>query len=169
MKISGEQLRAVSDSTGFQQEMVEKVIYLINLLNKVRSHPFLKNRFVLKGGTALNLFLFDLPRLSIDIDLNYVGAIDRKEMLAPVLNKTILPLGEKSSNFAKRLVDECREKLEVVFPLSDSENEFLENILEKRKIVPELLTTDKELGMRIRQHPMLNWKALNVRKYFGIQ
>jgi len=29
---------------------------------------------LLKGGTALNLFLLDLPRLSVDIDLNYIGA-----------------------------------------------------------------------------------------------
>jgi predicted nucleotidyltransferase component of viral defense system len=36
----------------------------------------------LKGGTALNVFLFDLPRLSVDIDLNYVGAADRNTMLA---------------------------------------------------------------------------------------
>ena len=33
-------------------------------------------------GTALNLFLFDLPRLSVDIDLNYVGALEREAMLA---------------------------------------------------------------------------------------
>jgi len=35
-----------------------------------------------KDGTALNLFHFDVPRLSVDIDLNYVGAIDRDTMLA---------------------------------------------------------------------------------------
>jgi len=35
----------------------------------------------LKGGTALNLFLLDMPRLSVDIDLNYLGA-DRDTMLA---------------------------------------------------------------------------------------
>jgi predicted nucleotidyltransferase component of viral defense system len=36
----------------------------------------------LKGGTALNLFLFNVPRLSIDIDLNYVGAETLDAMLA---------------------------------------------------------------------------------------
>ncbi|MGM0489543.1 MAG: nucleotidyl transferase AbiEii/AbiGii toxin family protein [Planctomycetota bacterium] len=36
-------------------------------------HPFLKSRLVLKGGTALNLFLFDLPRLSVDIDAWFLG------------------------------------------------------------------------------------------------
>ena len=37
---------------------------------------------VLKGGTALNLFRFDVPRLSVDIDLNYIGPVDREGMLA---------------------------------------------------------------------------------------
>jgi predicted nucleotidyltransferase component of viral defense system len=36
----------------------------------------------LKGGTALNLFVFDLPRLSVDIDLNYVATPERKAMMA---------------------------------------------------------------------------------------
>jgi hypothetical protein len=29
----------------------------------------------------LNLFLLDIPRLSVDIDLNYIGALDCDEML----------------------------------------------------------------------------------------
>ena len=33
------------------------------------------------GGTALNLFVFDVPSLSVDIDLNYVGAESREAML----------------------------------------------------------------------------------------
>jgi hypothetical protein len=39
-------------------------------------------RFTLNGGTALNLFLFDVPRLSVDADLNYIGAQDRATMMA---------------------------------------------------------------------------------------
>ncbi len=30
----------------------------------------------------MNMFILDLPRLSVDIDLNYIGALDREEMLA---------------------------------------------------------------------------------------
>ncbi|MFN2188831.1 MAG: nucleotidyl transferase AbiEii/AbiGii toxin family protein, partial [Candidatus Promineifilaceae bacterium] len=33
-------------------------------------------RVALKGGTTLNLFVFDVPQLSVDIDVNYVGAAD---------------------------------------------------------------------------------------------
>jgi hypothetical protein len=62
--------------------VLEKVIHLLNLLEGFNSHPFLKGRLALKGGTALNLFLFDVPRLSVDIDLNYIGAADRDTMMA---------------------------------------------------------------------------------------
>ena len=34
--------------------------------------------FALKGGTAINLFLRDLPRLSVDIDLVYLPVGDRQ-------------------------------------------------------------------------------------------
>ena len=60
-------------STGFRSEVLEKVIRLVELLDGLRSHPFLKKRVVLKGGTALNLLVFQIPRLSYDIDLNYIG------------------------------------------------------------------------------------------------
>ncbi len=73
---------AESEATGFRPEVLEKVIHLLNLLTVFQRHPALGARFALKGGTALNLFCFDLPRLSVDIDLNYVGAADREEMLA---------------------------------------------------------------------------------------
>ena len=43
---------------------------LVRLLEAVRTHPFLGPRMALKGGTALNLFVLDLPRLSVDIDMN---------------------------------------------------------------------------------------------------
>lgn len=82
MKISPEMLAIQAETTGFRPDMLEKVGLLLQLLDAVRSHPFLKDKLVLKGGTALNLFIFDVPRLSIDIDLNYVGAADREAMLA---------------------------------------------------------------------------------------
>jgi predicted nucleotidyltransferase component of viral defense system len=82
MKISPEKLAAEAEATGFRPDVLEKVFHLLGLLDAIRSHPFLQGKLALKGGTALNLFVFDVPRLSIDIDLNYVGARDRKSMLA---------------------------------------------------------------------------------------
>ncbi len=68
-------------ATGFGAEPLEKVFRLMALLDALGSHPFLKSRIALKGGTALNLFHFDVPRLSVDIDLNYIGAVERETML----------------------------------------------------------------------------------------
>jgi len=82
MKISQEKLTAQAERTGFRADVLEKVAHLLELLNALGSHPFLKGKLILKGGTALNLFVFNVPRLSVDIDLNYVGAVDREAMVA---------------------------------------------------------------------------------------
>lgn len=37
--------------------------------------------FALHGGTAINLFHYDMPRLSVDIDLTYLGVEDRETSL----------------------------------------------------------------------------------------
>ena len=37
--------------------------------------------FALKGGTAINLFVQDMPRLSVDIDLAYLPVADRATSL----------------------------------------------------------------------------------------
>lgn len=82
MTLSQAQIDRAAAETGFQAAPLEKVFHLLQLLDVLRSHPFLANRWALKGGTALNLFALDLPRLSVDIDLNYIGAVDRETMLA---------------------------------------------------------------------------------------
>jgi len=91
VSLSAEALRLESGRTGFRPEILEKVDRLLDLLEAMQKHPYLKNRLVLKGGTALNLFIFDVPRLSVDIDLNYIGAADRETMLAerPLLERAM--------------------------------------------------------------------------------
>ena len=321
MILSSSEILSVAETTDFKADLIEKVFHLMNLLNKFNSHPFLKGKFALKGGSALNLFVFNIPRLSVDIDLNYIGAIDREKMLAdrpkfekaaqavfsregftvrkkpvehaggkwrlgyqsftgmsgnlevdlnfmfrlpfwdvrfidsqffgdsratniPVLDihelaagklcallarqqgrdlfdshqllnhddleqtklrlafvvygamnrkdwrtvsleavdftaddlsHRLLPLlsaglsgtDESPASFGKRLVKECRERLSMVLPFTDSETEFLNLLLDRGEIVPSLLTTDKDLQERIIQQPLLEWKAFNVREYIG--
>jgi hypothetical protein len=50
---------------GFRAESFEKATRLLSLLEALRSHAFLRPRLALKGGTALNLFLFEAidPRI----------------------------------------------------------------------------------------------------------
>lgn len=43
-----------------------------------------EEQFALKGGTAINLFYRDLPRLSVDIDLTYLPIKERGESLAEI-------------------------------------------------------------------------------------
>ena len=323
MIFSPSEVLPVAESTGFDSAVIEKVLHLLNLLNKLNSHSFLKGKLALKGGSAINLFVFNIPRLSVDIDLNYIGAVDRdkmladrprvekaveavfaregfivkrkpiehaggkwrlsyqsytgmsgnlevdlnfmfrqslwevspadsqllggfqarnfpildlheltagklaalfarhqsrdlfdthqllrntklnskrlrsaflvygalnrrdwrtlslndiyfdvdeiKQMLTPVLHGNIAGSGKKDAqDFAQRLVEECRHELSVVFPLSVKEMEFLDRILTRGEIEPSLITADAELQTRILRHPMLLWKAVNVRKHFGI-
>jgi len=80
--LSREQLQRFAADGGYQAETYEKATLLLEVLDGVRAHPFVGGRLALKGGTALNLFLLDVPRLSVDIDLNYVGDADREAMLA---------------------------------------------------------------------------------------
>ena len=58
----------------------EQVRLLVSLL----PHVARQRCFALKGGTALNLFVRDLPRLSVDIDLAYVPVEDRETSLAAI-------------------------------------------------------------------------------------
>ncbi len=318
MKISPETLAVQSEATGFRPDMLEKVALLLQLLDAVRSHPFLKDKLVLKGGTALNLFIFDVPRLSVDIDLNYVGAADRETMIEerpkvelalqavfsregytvrrvptehaggkwqlrypsasgqggnlevdvnfmfriplwPVQRLNSRPVGIwqaagipmvdvhelaagklsallsrrqardlfdcsnlfrlggldrerlrlafvvygamsrtdwrtialkdvdvdtadleqkliptlrsagreyiRKDQFGKGLVEDCRNLLAGLLPFTAPEKKFLDRILDMGEIAPELLTGDEALQNRIRHHPLLEWKAVNVRSH----
>ena len=322
MMLSSSEVLPVAESTGFNPSMVEKVIHLINLLNALDAHPFLKGKWVLKGGTALNLFVYNLPRLSVDIDLNYIGALGRDEMLAdrpkveqaiqavfsreefrvkrmptehaggkwvlnyqsytgqsgnlevdfnfmyrqplwnikhlkscllgshqtkntPVLDLHELAAGKLAALMARNqardlydshrilasldlhidllriafvvyggmnrkdwrtvtldditfdaddltrklcpvlhdpsilkdqspveygshLIEKCQKAMSKVLPLSVSEKEFLDRLLEEGKIDSTLLTNDLDLQKRIQTQPLLEWKALNVRRHKGI-
>ena len=59
----------------------ERYLRQVGLL--VRVLPFVAEErcFALKGGTAINLFVRNLPRLSVDIDLAYLPIEDRRSSL----------------------------------------------------------------------------------------
>ncbi|WP_319757046.1 nucleotidyl transferase AbiEii/AbiGii toxin family protein [uncultured Sphaerochaeta sp.] len=57
----------------FKEVYLDQVKLLIKVLPIISKEPW----FALKGGTAINLFVRDLPRLSVDIDLTYLGFEER--------------------------------------------------------------------------------------------
>ena len=52
----------------------------------IRTLPFIAQEdcFALKGGTAINLFVRNMPRLSVDVDLTYLPVLPRAESLAAI-------------------------------------------------------------------------------------
>jgi len=56
MIFSSSEVLPIAQSTGFRAEMIEKVLHLLNLLDKLNRHPMLKNKWVLKGGHGFKPF-----------------------------------------------------------------------------------------------------------------
>ena len=72
-------------------------IYLdtVRLLTQVAPIVFADGVFALKGGTAINLFVRDMPRLSVDLDLVFPDyTLPREEALASI-NKAIRNAAER--------------------------------------------------------------------------
>ena len=67
---------------GFQRDTFEKVLRLKKILEYCQEEKLPKEHLVLKGGTAINLAVFALPRLSVDIDMDYIPNDSREDMLA---------------------------------------------------------------------------------------
>lgn len=63
-----------------KNQFTEQVRLLVALLPSVAK----QSCFALKGGTAINLFVRDMPRLSVDIDLAYLPVEDRDASLAAI-------------------------------------------------------------------------------------
>ncbi len=75
-------LDAIAKEQGFIRDNLEKVMRLVDILNYFHESKLLSRTLVLKGGTAINLTVFELPRLSVDIDLDFSVNCSRDEMLA---------------------------------------------------------------------------------------
>jgi len=64
----------LKDSYRRQAELLIRILPLINPITV----------FALKGGTAINFFVRDLPRISVDIDLAYLPVNERQAALADI-------------------------------------------------------------------------------------
>lgn len=65
------------DRTSSYYKQVQLLVQVLPLIAE-------EDCFALKGGTAINLFIRDLPRLSVDIDLVYLPVSNRQEALKDI-------------------------------------------------------------------------------------
>lgn len=74
-------LGRVAMQYGFTRDTFEKVLRLKEILVYFNTQEYLVWHLVLKGGTAINLTVFNMPRLSVDIDMDYTPNDSRGDML----------------------------------------------------------------------------------------
>ena len=160
---------------------VNKFIYAQKVELLLRLVPIIMEEevFAIHGGSAINLFLKDLPRYSVDIDLTYMPLADRITSIADI-NLHLKSICEKAKRAFKGMhitpnFDTCKllceyqgrqVKIEVnqtkrgivggevlTRPLSDkAQNEF--SLYCEAKIVPlTLLYGGKTAAALSRQHP----------------
>ncbi|MDR0424362.1 MAG: nucleotidyl transferase AbiEii/AbiGii toxin family protein [Clostridiales Family XIII bacterium] len=64
---------------GFTRDAFEKMSRLTEVLRFIGANRELNPLLALKGGTAINLTMFNLPRLSVDIDLDFAKNLTKEE------------------------------------------------------------------------------------------
>lgn len=135
--------------------------------------------FAIHGGTAINLFVNDLPRLSVDIDLTYIPLEDREESIKHI-NEALLRIAEKVKTVLKGVhiiarLDICKLTCEyhgrqikievnqtkrgiiggepIIMPLCDKAQELFGMYVEARIVPMTLLYGGKIAAALSRQHP----------------
>lgn len=79
-RIDRQTVEELSQQTGFQMDVLEKSYRLTELLKEIIGTTDLADILILKGGTAINFIYFDVPRLSVDIDMDYTGSVEKSRM-----------------------------------------------------------------------------------------
>lgn len=83
----------------------------VQLLVRVLPHVAKYTCFALKGGTALNLFIRDFPRLSVDIDLAYLPK-EPREVALPNIRTQLSAVGQT--------IEQVERGVTVTYPSSTS-------------------------------------------------
>ena len=71
----------IASDNGFVRDTFEKVLRLKEILKFLNEQEYLREHLILKGGTAINLAVFNLLRLSVDIDMDYTPNDARDDMI----------------------------------------------------------------------------------------
>lgn len=81
MRYDKQTIGQLASELGFARDTFEKVLRLVEVLQFIDSDNLLSEALALKGGTAINLFIMQLARLSVDIDLDYCKTISKETMI----------------------------------------------------------------------------------------
>lgn len=74
------QLGQMAKQYGFVRDTFEKVLRLKEILTYLNADEYLHEHLALKGGTAINMTIFNLPRLSVDLDLDFTPNLPLEDM-----------------------------------------------------------------------------------------
>ncbi|MBK7766689.1 MAG: nucleotidyl transferase AbiEii/AbiGii toxin family protein [Sulfuritalea sp.] len=147
------------------------------LMIQIAPLVFADNVFALKGGTAINLFVRDMPRLSVDLDLVFVDhRLGRDEALARIndairkavdqLNKrgfqthaATVPDAGETKLFVRR--DKLEVKVEVNFVLRGTVHPVRSTSLTPKAKETLLDAAEREFLLSLaRNEP--NWELLGI-------
>lgn len=67
----------------------------VRLLLDIAPEVFANDIFAMKGGTAINLFVQDMPRLSVDIDVVYLPWQESREQALQAINQELAAIAER--------------------------------------------------------------------------
>jgi hypothetical protein len=161
--------------------MTPAYVRTVATLIDVAPAVFANDVFAMKGGTALNLFLHDMPRLSVDIDVVFLPAsLKRDEALGVISEQLALvrssverlgytavmagtPEGEHSKLFIRASDAEVKVEVNHVFrgavlpierrPLVPSAQRLFASEIELPMLAPPELYASKLVAALDRQHP----------------
>jgi len=81
----------------------------VDLLISILPYMTKDTDFALHGGTAINFFVRDMPRLSVDIDLTYLHVSSREEALQEISEKLKMISERISSSLSSTQIEEKTE------------------------------------------------------------
>jgi predicted nucleotidyltransferase component of viral defense system len=90
---NGKVIGAQAAMLDFIRDTFEKVIHIVDVLVFLERDPVLSKCLALKGGTAINLAIFNMPRLSVDIDLDFAenlpleGTMLKRKIIAQTIDR----------------------------------------------------------------------------------
>ncbi|MCP4110925.1 MAG: nucleotidyl transferase AbiEii/AbiGii toxin family protein [Desulfobacteraceae bacterium] len=118
--------------------------------------------FALKGGTAINFFIRDLPRLSVDIDLAYIPVSDRNEALKDIrksLNAVALKILKMfpKARIAKKRINDTGNLKGMIINADEASVKIEPNIVMRGTVYePEIMELSQTARDMFEMHVAVN-------------